>query len=443
MFSKFGNKSIQKSLIFSNKANDARGLILFLIFLSQSCFATLAQETVYLTWIGSPSTTMTVQWISSAREKETTLFFKPLKDEQASWQKRTGQELKFPFASQYLVHRIQLDNLKPSTLYTFKILKFPNEYHFLTAPAKLDQDIRFVVGGDMYHDGISYLIRTNKAAAQTSPLFALIGGDIAYSVKSQFFGFQQMSRWIDWIKAWHEYMITPQGNMIPAIAAIGNHDLSGGYNQKPAQAAVFTTLFPMPGEKVYNVLDFNDYLSIFILDSGHANPVKGTQSAWLQASLNQRQHITHRLAIYHVPAYPSVREASNPYSAAIRQTWVPLFESGKIQAAFEHHDHAYKRTFPLLEGKVHKDGIVYFGDGGWGVEKPRTMKWRYPYLAKFSPTRHFIAVTLTPTEQRYQSISDLGQVIDKYTIELKQKISSPLNNVPVSLPEKPINSKEQ
>jgi hypothetical protein len=385
---------------------------LCLLLLTCSCWADLAQETIYLTWQQSPSTTMTIQWISSFKEKQSIVTYRPKKG--GEWLKATGEILAFPQASQYLIHRLELKNLQPNTEYIFKVLPYTEEYQFLTAPSCLEKELHFVVGGDMYHDTIPLLVKTSQKAAQTSPMFALVGGDIAYAVQSRYFSFQIIDRWMDWIKVWHTYMVTPQGNLIPVIAAIGNHDLNGGFDQTPAQAAIFSALFPMPGKNVYNVLDFNSYLSIFILDSGHANPITGQQVNWLRTALGERQQVTHRFALYHVPAYPSVRDFQNKHSTAIRNAWVPLFEQGGIQATFEHHDHAYKRTYPLLKGCIHPNGIVYLGDGGWGVDKPRTLRTKRPYLAKFASARHFIAVTLTPSQQQFKCINDQGQVLDEY-----------------------------
>lgn len=78
--------------------------------------------------------------------------------------------------------------------------------------------------------------------------------------------------------------------------------------------------------------------------------------------------IPHVFPVYHVPAFPSVRSFSNQTSAAIRRNWVPLFERFGIKVAFEHHDHAYKRTVPIREEAIDPErGIVYFGDGAWGA----------------------------------------------------------------------------
>ena len=363
---------------------------------------------------------MTVQWISAPQEKESTVSYRPAK-EKAEWLKTTGESYPFPQSPHYLIHRVEIKNLLPNSEYRFKVASSEKEFQFLTAPSQLTKELRFVVGGDMYHDAIHFMAKTCQRAAETSPLFALLGGDIAYAVTSLKDPVQNNERWVQWVKTWHTTMTTPQGNMIPVIAAIGNHDLIGQYGQTPAQASVFAHLFPMPGKRIYNVLDFNSYLTILLLDSGHANPINGEQAKWLDATLEARQQIPHRLAAYHVPAYPSARSFQNKHSLLVRTYWVPLFEKWKLQTAFEHHDHAYKRTHPLLKNRAHPEGVVYLGDGGWGVEKPRKLHSKKHYLAKFACCRHFIAVAITPSHQQFKCINDQGQIIDEWTHPINSK----------------------
>jgi len=352
---------------------------------------------------------MTIQWISSFEEKQSLVTYRSCQAE-GTWLNAMGEALPFPQASQYLIHRVELQNLSPKTEYLFKLLPYKEEYHFTTAPSHLEKELHFVVGGDMYHDEIEIVTKICQKAAATNPTFALVGGDIAYAVRSPI---QEIERWVDWVKMWHATMVSPEGRLIPVIPAIGNHDVVGQFDQTPAQAAVFSTLFPMPGERIYNVLDFDSYLSVFILDSGHANPIAGQQTNWLKASLEQRRHVIHRLALYHVPAYPSVRDFQNGYSTTIRYFWVPLFEREGIQVAFEHHDHTYKRTHPLLNHRIDPQGVLYLGDGSWGA-KPRACSEDRPYLAKCLSIRHFIAVTLSPSQQRFRCVNEEGQVLDEY-----------------------------
>jgi acid phosphatase type 7 len=389
-----------------------RIFICSLIFYVSGIQATsLSHETVYLTWQRSPSTTMTIQWISAVNEKNCAIFYREKKGN-GPWKKVVGKSIVFPKMPQHLLHSVELQGLLPSTEYFFSFIPDQKQYQFVTAPSLLTKDFRFVVGGDLYHDEIEWMEKTSLEAAATSPLFAVLGGDIAYSVASRYFTTEKTERWLDWVKSWHKTMVTPEGNLIPVIAAIGNHDIVGQYDQTPEQAIIFSSLFPMPGPQIYNLLDFGDFLTLWLLDSGHGNPVGEKQSIWLEKTLKERQSTMHRIAVYHVPAYPSARSYNNNISQEIRQFWVPLFEKFGVQTVFEHHDHMYKRTYPLLKNRVNKEGVVYLGDGGWGVAKPRKLRSKKNYVEKYGSMRHFILVVLSTEERCMQAISD-GKIVDE------------------------------
>ncbi len=397
------------------------GCLFSFLFFIWPCFGDLSNETVYLTWQRSPTTTMTIQWISFADQTQNRIIYR--KKDEAEWKTIIGHYYRFPQTLEYLIHRVELQGLKPDSEYVFRLNSDPQEYKFRTMPLQLGEEgIRFVVGGDMYHDGIDLLSATSRQAAKFNPLFALAGGDIAYASSSLASKPQNIARWIKWVQAWHKDMVTDTGNLVPVIAVVGNHDVSGNYNQTPAQALIFSLLFPMPGPQVYNVLDFGSYLSLFLMDSGHANPVEGKQTEWLSEALNKRESSLHRLAAYHVPAYSSVRPFDQRLSIDIRRFWVPLFEKGGIQTVFEHHDHAYKQTYPLLNNKIDPEGIIYLGDGAWGVARPRNVKSsrrKRFYIAKFVSSRHFIGVIFQKDQQSFFSIDPKGRLLDEYVRKLK------------------------
>jgi hypothetical protein len=108
-------------------------------------------------------------------------------------------------------------------------------------------------------------------------------------------------------------------------------------------------------------------------------------------------------------------------SASVRKNWLPLFERHGVQLAFENHDHAFKRSKPLRGGKVAEDGIVFMGDGAWGVGE-RAVRgaaadvW---YLEKSQSVRHGMIVTLTPAGKKVTTIDHRGTVIDEVEIPLR------------------------
>jgi acid phosphatase type 7 len=99
----------------------------------------------------------------------------------------------------------------------------------------------------------------------------------------------------------------------------------------------------------------------------------------------------------------------------VRKNWLPLFEQYNVKLAFENHDHAYKRTFPIRENRVDETGIVFIGDGAWGVNVREVQHvpgtW---YLKNALEERHFILLTIQGKHQQVTVINENGKVIDSY-----------------------------
>jgi hypothetical protein len=223
-----------------------------------------------------------------------------------------------------------------------------------------------------------------------------------------------VQRVYDWLDGAKNSLITADNRIVPILAAIGNHEVAGAYGKTAEHAPYYHNLFPFPGPQGYNALDFGDYMSLILLDTGHTNPIAGAQSEWLAATLEKRRHVPHVFPIYHVPAYPSVRKYEDKGNQLVRQHWTPLFDRFGVRVVFENHDHAYKRTRPLFGNKVdYTRGIIYLGDGAWGVDvrKVHPESW---YLDKAVEARHFILATLHGRSQQFQAIDEDGKLIDQF-----------------------------
>lgn len=395
---------------------------LFFTYAAVVCFfASLSAElfnpiAVYLTWQKNPDTTMTIHWITHLDRPSDEINFQ--KKEDKNWAVATGTHQSMPNGYPFYIHCAEISNLNPATDYYFRTGTDGVIFKFRTMPSNLDAPIRFIVGGDVYHDDIGSVSEINRQAAKTDPDFALLGGDLAYSISHVSF-LQKLiykespERWLTWLVAWKNQMVTTDGRLIPMIPAIGNHEVLGDEGQTPEQAKFFYALFSMPGKQGYNVLDFHDYMSIFVLDSGHTHPVNGEQTRWLNNVLMLRQKVPHKFALYHQGAYPSVRSPEGKTPRAIRRNWVPFFERYRLSAAFEHHDHAYKRTYLLKNDRIDPNGVLYMGDGSWGISDCRVPR-RQKYIARSASTRHFILVTLDQKSRRYNAIGPRGNMIDEF-----------------------------
>jgi acid phosphatase type 7 len=363
---------------------------------------------LFLTWQRDPTTTMTIQWIGGEKDAATRPIWYA-KDGTHLWQSKPGTARPFPMTDRW-IFRTELTGLEPGTDYRFRVGNDSAEERFRTMPAKANNTIHFVSGGD---SGIGkHAVQTNHVAAAQSPMFVVIGGDIAYeNAKSPAIFFQFLKNYSRDLRDDHK-------RLIPLLGCLGNHEVVGGYGKTRKEApffySVFDGLFPETG---YASLDFGDYLSLVFLDTNHTSPIEGAQTDWLAKTLKEREECPTVFCFNHVPAYPSFRpfkyaDGEEGTGAGNRKHWVPLFERYNVDAVFEHHDHTYKRTHPLLDGRVNDNGIVYLGDGSWGqIRRPETPEQR-PYLAVTDQAYHTSVHRIEGRERFHVALSDVGRVVD-------------------------------
>jgi hypothetical protein len=198
-----------------------------------------------------------------------------------------------------------------------------------------------------------------------------------------------------------------------------NHpDFENTVDWRLRYGAFFFRFFAFPGAaQPYGVLDFGDYLSLILLDTEHSSPkISGEdpQTLWLAQRLTERRGVKHLVPMYHVPAYPSNRALGDPLNTRIRRHWVPLFENAGVSLAFEQHDHTYKRTKPILNGVPGLEGgIVFAGDGAWGVAL-RTPDVSRDYLHDAQSRHHAFLVTISNSGRIIEAFDKNGIVFDSF-----------------------------
>lgn len=410
------NKTIFKTLLILP-------CLLFALFGSFASIDAKEPLSVYLTWQKNPESTMTIFWITSLEESSDLLDYK-LKGE-STWHRARGLHIPMPANYPYWIHSIELTQLQADSEYAFRFDSHKAKYKFHTMSLDPSKPIRFIDGGDVYHDGLDVLEEMNRQAAKLNPMFAIVGGDIAYNDDKPGANPDKMPRWMDFLIAWKKNMITHDGYLIPIIPAMGNHDVmkkKRRFKKSSSNAPFFYSLFAFPGYQGYNVLDFGKLMSLIILDSDHTHPIEGLQTDWLSKTLEKRQDVPHKFVSYHVAAFPSYRKFNGTTNSKIRKYWVPLFDKFGVTAVFEHHDHAYKRTWPLRNNKVDfNNGILYLGDGAWGVDPPRVPKFPEEtwYLARTASTRHVIFVTIHGKERHFMAIDNKGHIFDEVMSKAK------------------------
>lgn len=373
---------------------------------------------ILLTWKEDPTSTISIDWHLTT-EQQQVLHYKDR--ESTEWMKAESKTHAFPF-SERIIHRVLLNGLKPGTSYSIKFREGSKEYYFNTMPADIsDEAIRIAIGGDTMHEQ-SFMEKTNRQVVKYNPHFAVIGGDLAYANGLE----SNLGRWYQWFDAVKNTLIAEDGRIIPLVIGIGNHEVVGGYYSKHEDykqddesrrkiAPYYYNLFSFPDQPGYGVLDFGKYLSFILLDSEHTNPIDGVQKEWLKNILDERREMAHIIPIYHVPAYPSARDFNGTNESRVREHWLPIMEEVGVKLAFKNHDHAYKRTFPIKNNKIDKDGIIYIGDGSWGTRPRETHKLEETwYLDEVQSIRAFTLVTLQGSLFNILTIDEDGNLIDSY-----------------------------
>lgn len=362
---------------------------------------------LYLQWQQDPTTTMTVHWHTEG-EARSELSHRRLGE--STWQAATGTAQPL-VGSERWVHTVELTRLRPATDYEFCFKPGEKSFKFRTMPQDLSQPMRFITGGDVYHE-YQWMDLMNGLAGRLDPAFVVFGGDLAYVHGGT--NEERVTRWFDYFAAWKTNAITPDGRLIPMLVTIGNHEVKGSAGQPPENARSFYTLFSLPGPQGYACLDFGRYLSLVLLDSNHTHPIGGAQTDWLQAQLAARTKVTHVFPFYHTPGYPGYRSETGSHAEQVRVNWCPLFDKYGVKLVFENHDHCFKRTHPLRAGKIDPSGTVYLGDGAWGVNvrKPDTSKPKW-YIARDGQIRHLYLVTLYPDARHVLAINESGQIFDE------------------------------
>ena len=390
--------------------------------------AAFQPATLFLTWHTDPTTTMDVQWVGTAGETADTRvtytsgkivppaagmprILAPMMD----W--RTAETTTRPFpTTDFKVYRALLTGLTPGTEYSFRIGKASPLYKFRTMPAKATDVVQFISGGDC---GVNTAaVANNVQAARQNPAFALIGGDLGYD------NGKSVETSLAFLRNYSRTMVTRDGLLIPMLACLGNHEVDGGFGKSRERATFFYPLFEnLYPDTGYATLDFGDYLSLVLLDTGHTSDIAGDQTDWLDKTLKARADHPNVFVAGHVPCYPSYRNSrpalvadpadAKPGTGELqRKHWTPLFDKYRVPVVLEHHDHTFKRTKPLIDGRPDADGVLYLGDGSWGRIRSPQKSDKLSVMAKTSEDYHLSLHRLQGEERFHLALDPEGTVMD-------------------------------
>ncbi|MEM2907684.1 MAG: metallophosphoesterase family protein [Candidatus Hadarchaeales archaeon] len=274
------------------------------------------------------------------------------------------------------VHHVELTGLKPDTKYYF-ICGHPDhgwseERTFRTAPAS-GTSFRFVAAGDShsgadvrpYPEWPESRDNNTKLMAQQSPSFLLGLGDYAFYYNDQW-------EWDNWFRALDNYLVTPEGLMVPIIPAVGNHEVV--YPQPPdydpaTHATNYYAQFRLPGNERWYALSWGPDLRIIVLDSEVLDTRSSAwreQLKWLEGELEASKDYLWKVVIFHR------RMVIGGTLEPRQEEWAFLFDKYHVDLVLSGHTHSYERSHPLdwtrAPGEIMQpgEGTIYIIAGGWG-----------------------------------------------------------------------------
>lgn len=394
----------------------------------------------YYTFKNDPCVSIQLN-IQTASDAPLTVELK-LDDEVVEKRPSFGKLFELPDTSRYL-HHLDFSDLQPQTRYQVVILG-PSGQQAISSFTTLSSDftkMRWIVGGDLEIIGEAEPILKQMAAHE--PDIIIFGGDYPKDVAS----LADYRKWDEWLKQTTKLLVKKNGDQIPWVLAIGNNEVFGSFNQPVENAPFYHAYFPQNNTGThYFDLFIGNKLHLVVLDSGLTACHDGEQKRWLEERLKKHAAAPMKMAVYHVPIYPSVRFkeknafyrlahaisslrnqhniASRLLSEPSRQGalhWAPLFDHHAIAIAFEHHDHAFKRTYPLFNGCINASkGTIYLGDGALAPFP------RYSPIQKFCDYRikksighvqFFWLMTFSDAMIHCQAVTDYGKPIDQFSIK--------------------------
>ena len=281
------------------------------------------------------------------------------------------------------LHKIELDELKPSTKYYYKVIsdEIESDVYMFHTSFEENESIKFIAYGDTrgVWDNWRNTAIVAQAIEKEQAYFALHTGDF---VKNGLIN----SQWVDF------FSISNFTHNCTIYPVLGNHEYYGDS---------YFQYFTIPGNGYWYSFD-NGPIHFIGLDSNKKNLYNPYQIFWLFKDLmsNDKPYI---IVFFHHPPYSSGNHGS---TNLIRLLWVPLFLIFNVDIIFNGHDHDYER------GKVNDVNFIVTGGGGaplYNVEG----NWWTIYSEK---THHYCLITANQSQLSFQAIKPDGSIIDSFII---------------------------
>lgn len=299
-------------------------------------------------------------------------------------------------------HELQITGLQPGETYFYQVSSsfsggaVESELLTFQAAVPAEQAYAFVAVGDSQSNpGVWGQIA--RLAWGERPNFVIHAGDLVGTGSNT--------------RHWTEEFLRPAASLmarVPLYSVLGNHE-------RDAQNYYDFMANPEP-EHRYSFHYGN--AQFFMLDSNRDCARGSEQYVWLEEAL-AASDATWKFVVHHHPAFTS---DADDYGDSYRepaargdprvQPLIPLYEAYGVDIVFFGHIHDYERSWPLRDGTIAEQGVVYLqiGGAGGGLEDyAPTRSW---FTAKVRRAHHYCLLTVHAGTLRLQVYDLEGRMFD-------------------------------
>ena len=352
--------------------------------------ATPNLRSVHLTWVGDPTTTMVVSWVTDFSTTATSLTLDGKTVSGFSFAYPTDIGAADPPTVR--VHQVHLCGLAPGSTHQYAVGGVTGK--FTTAPAAA-ASTTILVTGDSRGNAATWG-QVFGAGAKEMPDFAIFTGDANNIGTAQ-------DEWDAWFAAVGG--VLPN---LPLMLALGNHEINARH---------YFSQFPLPANQQWYDFDYGDIHFVVLNDTPvDPNTITADQRAFLDQSLANTQK-TWKLVVHHKPPYTA--STGHPPETALQMAWSPVYDQRGVDLVLNGHAHSYERSKPIKAGVPGTSGPVYIVEGGGGapaysvVPQPFTA---YPTQSVTNPVYGYVLLSVAGRTLTLTAKTADGATIDSFSI---------------------------
>lgn len=361
-------------------------------------------DRVILTWAGDPATTQAVTWRTDTSVTSPVAEIAESEDgpnypKKAKAVPAVSETLKND-AGEALYHSVRFTELKPSTVYAYRVGDGSNwsEWNQFRTASDKPEPLEFVYVGDAQNDIFSMWSRLIRQAYSDAPKLRFIvhAGDLINrnTIDSEWGQWHQAAGWIN--------------RSVPSFPTPGNHEYGGKKldgNWRPQ--------FTLPDNGVPGLEETNYYLDVqgVRIVALNSNEKRAEQAEWLDKLLANNPNKWTILTFHH----PILSTAKGRDNKELREMWQPIIDKYKVDIVLTGHDHTYGRSNVMSGANAQSDaGTVYVVS----VSGPKMYKLEpQPWMKKSAEqTQLFQVIRINRDRMHYESRTARGVLYDSFDL---------------------------